>query len=268
MRRAICFGFVAIVAAFSSLAHGQDPKADIQKKLNAVFVPTKMTADNTDIITPGSILVLQKDGLIMYSIDNKVAPTNTYKDGKLGIGFGSMMSIDMQLGMAQDGVNHMNVPQRKFLAGEKFWTSSFTVKDDGVIFLFYSDPFNDVRYTAQLKIPFSKKAIPNPDDVMKAVSEVITVQPSDENANHAPASGQAPVSAPAQAPALQAIAPPPPPADAPPAPPKTVSLGQTKDMVVAILGQPTKVANLGKKEIDYYPDMKVIFLNGKVSDIQ
>jgi hypothetical protein len=39
-------------------------------------------------------------------------------------------------------------------------------------------------------------------------------------------------------------------------------------MVVAILGQPTKVANLGKKEIDYYPDMKVIFLNGKVSDIQ
>jgi len=267
MRRAIFLGLLATLVALSSLAHGQDAKADIQKKLNAAFVPTKMTADNTDIIAPGSILVLQKDGLIMYSIDNKVAPTNTYKDGKLGIGFGSMMSIDMQLGMAQNGVNHTNVPQRKFLTGEKFWTSSFTVKDDGVVFLFYSDPFSDVRYTAQLKIPFPKKSIPNPDDVMKAVSEVITVQPSDDNAKQqAPAPSQAPASTPA--PALQAIAPPPPPADAPPAQPKTVSLGQTREMVVAILGQPTKVANLGKKEIDYYPDMKVIFLNGKVSDIQ
>jgi outer membrane protein assembly factor BamE (lipoprotein component of BamABCDE complex) len=59
--------------------------------------------------------------------------------------------------------------------------------------------------------------------------------------------------------------PPPPP---PPAAPKTIALGQTKDQVAAILGQPDKIANLGSKEIDYYSDMKVIFANGKVTDIQ
>jgi outer membrane protein assembly factor BamE (lipoprotein component of BamABCDE complex) len=60
------------------------------------------------------------------------------------------------------------------------------------------------------------------------------------------------------------IAPPPP----PPAAPKTIALGQTKDEVAAILGQPDKIANLGTKEIDYYTDMKVTFVKGKVTDIQ
>jgi len=57
-------------------------------------------------------------------------------------------------------------------------------------------------------------------------------------------------------------------ADAPLAPPKTVVLGQTKDQVVAILGQPQKVASVGAKEIDYYTDMKVVFVDGKVMDVQ
>jgi hypothetical protein len=38
--------------------------------------------------------------------------------------------------------------------------------------------------------------------------------------------------------------------------------------VVTILGQPQRVANLGAKEIYFYKDMKVIFVNGKVTDIQ
>jgi len=65
-------------------------------------------------------------------------------------------------------------------------------------------------------------------------------------------------------PAMAPILPPPP----PPAAPKIIALDQTKDEVVAILGQPTKIANLGTKEIDYYSDMKVVYTNGKVTDIQ
>jgi hypothetical protein len=64
------------------------------------------------------------------------------------------------------------------------------------------------------------------------------------------------------------VAPPPPPDGAPSSTPKTVALGQAKDQVIAILGQPQKVASVGTKEIDFYPDMKVIFVNGAVTDIQ
>ena len=51
-------------------------------------------------------------------------------------------------------------------------------------------------------------------------------------------------------------------------PPATIALGQTADQVIAILGQPAKVADLGAKRILYYKDMKVTLVDGRVSDVQ
>lgn len=50
--------------------------------------------------------------------------------------------------------------------------------------------------------------------------------------------------------------------------PSSVTLGMSTDQVVGILGQPQVVADLGAKKTYYYGNMKVIFSNGKVSDIQ
>ncbi len=58
------------------------------------------------------------------------------------------------------------------------------------------------------------------------------------------------------------------PTPAPAAPPASVALGQTTDQVKAALGSPARVANLGPKVIYYYSGMKVIFKDGKVSDVQ
>ena len=58
------------------------------------------------------------------------------------------------------------------------------------------------------------------------------------------------------------------PAAAAPAETKTIALGQTKDEVVQSFGQPTKAVQLGKKEIDYYTDMKVTFTNNKVTNVE
>jgi len=52
------------------------------------------------------------------------------------------------------------------------------------------------------------------------------------------------------------------------APPPTIDLGQTKDMVIATCGQPLRIARLGEKEIFYYKDMKVTFINGAVSNVE
>jgi len=67
---------------------------------------------------------------------------------------------------------------------------------------------------------------------------------------------------------LAPIAPPPSPVDMPPPQPKTISLGQTRDEVVATLGQPQKVVKLAAKEMLYYPEMKVILVEGKVADVE
>jgi hypothetical protein len=47
-----------------------------------------------------------------------------------------------------------------------------------------------------------------------------------------------------------------------------IALGQTFKEVEAILGKPQRVANLGAKKIYVYPDMKITFIDGKVSDVE
>ena len=79
---------------------------------------------------------------------------------------------------------------RTFVRGEKFWVTRIDVKDDGVVFQFLSDPFNDVRYVAALKFPFAKGSQPPPDQISKTVAQVFTV---DDSAGAAPpADPQAP----------------------------------------------------------------------------
>lgn len=49
---------------------------------------------------------------------------------------------------------------------------------------------------------------------------------------------------------------------------KTIELGQTIAEVEAILGRPETVVKLGEKTIYAYKGMKVVFMDGKVSDVQ
>jgi hypothetical protein len=277
---------LAIVACLSPGAGLQAQTAatpaDIQNALSSQYTLTKPTAAKDDIVTAGAVLVLKKDGLLMCATSTQVPATNSYKDGHISQGaWGAMKMPGMGHVFSHFG---QTAPQtRKFVAGEKFWVTKITVGDDGIVFDLLSDPISDVRYYSQLKFPYSKGAYPSIDQATSTVAEVLSIQPADNSSDSASQGGQqqqAPASAsnvaatpaattPAAGPATMApIAPPPPPADAPPAQPKTIALKQTKEQVVAILGPPTKVVNLGSKEIDIYPDMKVTFVNNKVTDVQ
>jgi hypothetical protein len=183
---------------------------------------------------------------------------------------------------------------RSFVAGEKLWLTRFLFepKNDGIVLEFLSDPFDDARYWGTLKFSFTKGAPPpTPAEFAKTVSQVFDVDSPAPGAPTAPAApapaapevGQTAVAGPAPsavaqpveaapvetpAPVLADIPPPPPPPDQPPAPPPTVALGQTKDQVIAIIGQPLKIANLGTKQIYVYKDFKVTLTAGKVTNIE
>ena len=270
MRRFGAFTLVAAAAMYCAgmAAQAGDPAA-IQQKLNAQFKLTRTTADRSDIVAAGDVVVIQKSGLLMYAVSSPLPPSNTYKNGKIGQGW-SGFGKDMAIGMlTPGGVPAANYPHRQFVEGEKCWVTGIQVQKDGVLFELYSDPYDDIRYYANLKLPFpNKKEVPPVDVASQLVAEVLTVQPAegqgDQGSQTAPEAAPAPESAPAPAP-MQAIAPPPPPADAPP---PTIELGQSKDQVIAGFGQPTRVAKLGAKEIFYYKDMKVTFTNGKVSNVE
>ena len=268
---------IALLIAICIPACAQDQKSAIEQKLESQFALTQATADNTDIVTAGAIIVLnpKRGNVIMAPVSSTNFYQNTYKDGKitqnaLGKGVGALGRFSHL-----PGASAPSAPAtRTFVPGEKMWVTNIVAKPDGVVFDLFTDAYADVRYKAALKFQFAKGAMPSVDQVEKLVAEVFKVQPADDkNASaqqqQAPAGGQEQAApAPAPEPAPQAAqAPPPPQQEAPPAP-KTASLGQTPDQVVANLGQPEKILNGRDKQIYSYKDFKVIFTNGQVTDIQ
>jgi hypothetical protein len=285
------FGLAAMAAFFAVGIQAQagDPATLIQAKLVSQIKITKPTADHTDIVTAGDVVLLHKDGLMMCSSVSSYAFSNTYSGGVLAANYNNRAKDAAKSflkghlpfgggGSVSDAANN-GCPSRKFVAGEKFWITSVAVQKDGILVSTFSDPYpdaqgNQVRYYGEIKFPFVKGSVPPPDDFVKTVSELITVQPPDdkdkdgqtEQGNQSAQAAAAPTAPPAPAPApMAAIAPPPPPADAPP---PTIAIGQSKDQVTAGFGQPARIAKLGAKEIFYYKDMKVTFTNGKVSNVE
>ncbi len=252
--------FVILAVAVVS-AYGQDLAA-LQKKLVSEFALTQPTADDTDIVTAGAILVLQKSDLVLGPTAGSALYTNVYKDGKIQansfaqakktlgkIGrFGSFIPGVGGAAASTAGTadSQSGAAPRTYVKGEKMWVTKIDVKMEDkqpvVIFELFTDAVNDVRYKGSLKFPYPKGAAD--DQVDKLIAEVFTVQPQEDAKDQkqapaeqqaaAPAAAPAPAApaAPAQA-ALPDIPPPPPPADQPAAPPTTISLGQTTDQVIA-----------------------------------
>jgi len=354
------FGLAVAVSVFcvAGVAQTSNSLAAIQAKVNLQFKLTKVTADRTDIVTAGDVVQLHKPGLVMYAVSSPLPPSNSYKNGKIGQGMGGF-GKDLMIGMVTPGSGTAaNYPHRQFVAEEKCWVTGIQVQKDGIIFQLYSDPYDDTRYYANLKIPFpDKKTVPPVDTATQSVAEVLTVVSAEDQSAPPPPSesaqgqmqitqpliagqysapsgsrillladgtftkfvgngqghgqyvvnaasvtltftatgfsqqfkiqggnlvdvntlqtwsrtGDAPVAIPqtdaSSGPStpMPEIVPPPPPVDAPP---PTIAAGQTKEQVIAAFGQPVKAAKIGSKDIFYYKDMKVTFLNGKVSNVE
>ena len=249
-----------VTPGFQLSAQSGDPAAILQA-LDAQFRLTTTTADRTDIVTPGDVVVIHKPGVLMFDVASAVPATNIYKGGRIAQGFGTAMIMGGK-----------KILMRRFVPEERCWVTGVSVQNDGVSIDLYSDPYDNVRFYGVLKIPFpNKKEVPPVDSVMGTIAEVLTVASRSEDQG---AQGGAYPSAPSQAEPPAPIPPPPPPPDiAPPpppadAPPPTITLGETIDQVTAAFGQPLRVANLGAKQIYYYKDMKVTFTNGKVSNVE
>ena len=147
-----------LLAGTAAFAQAGDPAA-IQQKLLAQFKLTKITADRSDIATDGTgdIVQIHKPGLVMYAVSSPVAPLNTYKDGKIGQGWGGF-GRDLVGSMLTPGSGTTaNYPHRQMPAEEKCWVVGITVRNDGAVFRLYSDPFDNIRYYADLTIPFPNK---------------------------------------------------------------------------------------------------------------
>lgn len=286
---------VVLAAVPFATAQNKGSNADVEKKLGDKYALTIINAEG-GVVTAGVTLTLKKPGLIAGS-QNTCA--NEYKDGKIGLAsaskavcasavkkFGSLPGISLIPGVGGTASTAQgSVPgTRPFVQGEKLYVTKIEVKDNITLSL-ASDAINDVVYKAEMRFAIAKGATPDPVQADQWIAEVFSSAPPEKAQDSQQAAPAAAAAAPAAAPeaalapiappppppqdpALAPIAPPPPPSDAPAAPTQTLGLGMTIDQVVAILGQPTRVASVGTKQIYSYKDLKVTFVDGKVTDIQ
>ncbi len=263
-RRAIVESIVAGTVLFSCLALSpRSAGQGLQKALESKYAITKPTADRTDIVTAGSVLILEKDRLLMYATTTGAPPQNTYKDGRLSAGAFAAHEKAQSFGTFIGHPPPKSVTTRYYVTGEKFWVTRIDTLADGVVFSLFTDAVDDIRYYCTLKFVYPHGATPSADQVLNMVGEVLKVQQDDS----APADnkGQQQEAAGGQDQGQQQAAQ----QEAQPAqPPPTIQMGQTEDEVVGMIGQPEKKIVLGSKEIFVYKDIKVTFIGGKVADVQ
>jgi len=238
-------------ACLVAAAEDQGPRNSIQNKLESEYVVTRTTDDKTDIVTAGSVLTLQKDKLLMTPVIGGALCSNIYADGSLTPNASCVVDRITAIRRIRgiDQSSGTSSTTKTFVAGDKFWITKIDVKDagnDSVVALeLFTDAIDGLRYHSTLVIPF-KSGLPSPGEVLNSLHEVVKTDDAK----------------------LPSIAPPPPPSNELSSPPPTVSLGETPEQVVAILGKPLLKAKVGAKEIYSYQNVKVTFLDGKVQDIQ
>jgi hypothetical protein len=244
------------------------PNGVFEQQLRSQYVLAQASHFNR-VSSAGTVVVIKQAGLNAAPPASLSGATawyiNTFKDGKRqNRGF-------REFSWQSQG------KLRAIQVGERFYVSKLDIKESAVTFYLVSCEQNDgMYYYAGVSFQFAKGyetslAFP---DIQQAIDQIFTIEDQNQNAHQggqpAPQAAEQPGPAqPATTPASFApiAAPPPPPEDAPSVP-INIAIGQTPDQVKAALGQPDRIIKAGAKEIYSYKNLKITFVDGKVSDVE
>lgn len=223
---------LALTGAAAAPAAAQEWRDSLTAQLRRQIVHTRVSSDLQRVGEMGTVMVFQKDGVTAKPGSEGFILESRFRDGAVRQPSG----LSALLG----GTTNM----RQFKAGEKVYVNRVDVGRNGSeirMQLMATDLANitvegnsrTARYVGSLLVDFPQGALATAtvDDVMTQLSGILKT----EEAASAPA---------------------------------TVSLGQTPAEVEAAMGKPQTVINLGARVIFVYPNMRIIFQDGKVADVQ
>jgi hypothetical protein len=184
--------------------------------------------DYNRITQPGVILVVRLPGIYTDVANTQDSIVNTnFANGQVSQATGFAAAFGSNTGHS-----------RTLNPNEKVYVTDVLVKRDAVQLELLTVDVTTLadgqgtRYRAELNVKLPGLDTMTPDDVKKSIETV--------------------VADPAVASAVQS---------------KTVKVGMSPDEVKQSLGNPDKIVDLGAKQVFIYKDMKVIPMEGKVSDV-
>jgi hypothetical protein len=225
----------------------------LQEQLNAQYKSVRIGADGAIVGDPGTLLAVQKGGIIAVPWKALAKCPAKFHDNEIhpSTGFCANMMKNVS-GVFKKGAKVYPVKVDVDLAKAKITMQ--VVRCDSC----YNDSVQNAM-KGEVVFEFAKGYLEKASagEVEDTIGQVFAISSDDQQEQSADA---------AQQPDQQAA---PEPAQSPQqAEPATVQLGMTTDQVESALGKPDKIFNVGTKQIYVYKDVKVTFLNGKVSDVQ
>ena len=256
-----------------SLANGQ--AVSLQEQLAAQYKLVKMGSDTSgySVVEEGTLLAVQKGGLLGVPYSDKAALTNKYEGGTVHGPSGLMVSgkrrcSDIFLRPSRRDRRRNCSPRvtryirpRLKSSAEKDTVTMGIVSCDTCN---KTDPPTYNKAAVVFVFPKGSLAKASAGDVEDTIGQLLAIsedsQQQDQAGGDQNQQGQGGQDQQGGQP-QQAQ-------QAPAAEPQTIEKGQTPDQVQGSLGKPDKIVNLGSKQIWVYKDLKVTFVNGKVSDVQ
>jgi hypothetical protein len=185
--------------------------------------------DYTRITQPGAILAVKLPGIYADMANTQNVIVNTnLSNGQISQATGFTAAF---------GGNTAH--SRTLAPNEKVYVTQITVKRDAVLMELLTVDVTTLadgqgtRYRAELNVKLPGLDSMTPEDVKKTIDTAI----SDSATTSAVES-------------------------------KTIKIGMSPDEVKKSLGNPDKIVDLGAKQVYVYKDMKVVFMNSQVSDVQ
>ena len=295
--RKVTLGVLSIFALALSLAPAASAQDALVTALKKKYRLTEINMQGVAAV-PGTVLTVEADGINAEPYPTMITFENPVIDGQVkqrSKGLGFLKSTNLQI--LQPGQKVYITKINDGPDGKEDALKVTILTCDTVLATYTNGAYGGSyqaakRYSTTLafKVPKGTLAQLSPDDASKMIEAVLSFNAADQgrartngtvtrscephcavSATTGDVVGEA--GAPQQTSAqpdeaASPIAPPPPPQDAPQQATQTVAIGQTTDQVTAVLGAPKQIIDLGSKKIYKYADMKVIFLNGKVTDVQ
>jgi hypothetical protein len=253
----------------AAVVYGQSGGADsLESQLGSKYKVARLGTDSSglSVTDPGTVLVVKKGGILSVASSNMVVVPSYVKDGQVKTANNSaMQGVNKLLKWknVSDPTGAASTDTKFLTVGEKVYVSKIDVnrKDSKVsMAIIECDSCNQVKDASQRKaqvvFQFPKDYLNGADggQVSDIITQVLEVEAADAAADQS--QGQ-------DAQGQQAAQP-----EAAAQPPATIQMGQSLEEVQAALGNPTKIVNLGPKQIYVYKDLKVTFIRGKVVDVQ
>jgi hypothetical protein len=263
-RKSILHFTIALLAATlcSSAAHGQG--VSLQEQLNAQYKTVKMGSDSggVSVVEPGTLLAIQKGGVLSVPWKAMAMCPSKFQDN----------SMHPSAGMCAAMVKSVS---KYFQVNDKVYPVKIEVNFEKAKISFAvvaCDSCNNVNPPTSMKgevvFQFAKGYLEKAGagEVEDTIGQVFSISNDDQQQSggggnqgggNQAAGGQGGGQSNDQQDGGQDQQ-----------QPQNIQLGMTIDQVQQALGAPLKTVNLGAKQIYVYKDLKITFLNGKVSDVQ